>query len=404
MRSQQENKMILKIIHNSLTHMLKYLQRDQHYMRNYSCTNIFKMVFLLSIIGLIIISPITYASVSDNVKFSKITDVSAEDAYDILVDEGDDVCYVSFGVSGVKSYNINSYQSPKVISWVPEENNGYAHQIYKLGPNIYVGDGRAGITVIDWSIQNSPQVVNRTLGYYGWAVTSDEAGNTLFLASGGNIFGYDPELVVFNVSQLGQFELITTVPLPGDCVDVEVENNILYITANRIPLITFDVSNVSEPIELDRTGENIEGSFATDIEIIGDYAYVANWQGPFQIFDIQDPSNLTLAYESPVNQVSSCVESSGDILYFTNATEGLVLYNVSTPDIPTIIGIYDDNRYQYRVDIVGDYIFMTQQSYGFVILKIAQKQIPGYSLGFTIYAAVFTIGIITFLLRRRVLK
>jgi len=383
------------------TDMLICIQKHHFGMKNRTgckCT-----IFLYVICSLIIllILPLPPVFASETLTFKKIADVTVGDGYDILVDESKNLCYVSFGASGVKLYDITSFSSPEMISQMNEQNNGYAHQIHKIGSTIYVGDGRAGLTVYNWTIPQSPQPQNRTLGYYGWATTSDSITNSLFLASGGDLFGFDTELVLFNISQPGQLELLDEIPIPGDCVDVEVVSGILYITGETIPLLTFNVANVSDVVELDQANENPPGSFATDIEIVGDFAYVSNWQGPFQIFSIADPSNISLIHEFSEYHDSTCVESNGEVVFLVDSIQGLVVFNVSDPLDPMIMGIYTDDQVQYRVDIVENYIFMTQLSKGFVILQINPRTISGYGIGLFIFACVVYIGL---LIQKRALK
>jgi len=351
-----------------------------------------------------IVTPLNLASASENVKFKKIADVSAGDGYDILIDEGNDYCFVSLGYTGIKLYDITTMESPELVEWKTQENNGYAHQLYKRGTNIYVGDGRAGLTVINWSDPENFVIQNRTLGYYGWSATSDDAGETLFLASGGSLFGYDTEIVLFNITNPGQLELITEIPIPEYCVDVEHKDGVLYTTSEAVPLIAIDVSNTSNPIVLDQAPANTGDSFASDIEIVGNYAYIANWEGPFQVYDIQDPANLTLVFENEDYSDSTCVKSDEEILFLTDGTEGLILLDISDPINPIEFARYNDGRVQYRVDIVDDYIFMTQQSYGFIILQMSPKQIPGISLEFIIITLIATTGILLFLFRKKALK
>jgi len=399
-----KNKTILKILYNQITDMLKCLQWDQYVMKNNNHKYNLGTLFMFILISVIAVSPIELASASENVKFKKIADVSAGDGFDILVDEGNDHCFVSLGYTGVKLYDLTSMKSPELIGWKNEENNGYAHQLYKRGTHIYVGDCRAGLTVINWSDPENFVTQNRTLGYYGWSATSDDTGETLFLASGGSLFGYDTEIVLFNITNPGQLELITEIPIPDYCVDVEFKDGVIYTTSDAIPLISIDVSNVSDPIILDMAPANSGESAASDIEIVGNYAFISNWEGPFQVFNIQNPENLTLVYENELYSRSAGVSCDGDVLYLTDEIEGLVLLNITDPTEPIDFASYNDGRFQYRVDIVGNFIFMTQQSYGFIILEMIPKQIPGISLGFIIITLIATTGILLLLLRKKVLK
>ena len=393
--SKLKNKLIMIGFHREITDMLIYLQRDQYCMKKRTPKRDFKILFVLVffIILISIHSEVVFAQSS--IKFTKIADVSAGNGYDILVDEGEDLCYVSFGASGMKLYDISTLSSPSLISQIPEQNNGYAHQIHQISDTIYVGDGRAGLTVYNYSVPDSLQYQNQLLGYYGWAAKSNQ--NTLFLASGGDLFGYDTELVLFNITQPGQLELIIEVPISQTCVDVEISGDLLLITSERIPLITFNISNVSDPIELDRAEENSVYSFATDIEIVGDYAYVANWEGPFQVFSIEDPANISLVYEDERYNDATGIKCCGDVLFLADGTEGLILFDITLRDSPEVLGVYEDGREQYRMDIVGDYVFLTQQSYGFVILLLSERNIPGFNIGILVLVSLFCV---IFLYRR----
>ncbi len=361
----------------------------------------FLIGLFISFIMLHTLLPIVHATGS--LKLTVISDTISGDGYDISVDTDSEVCYLSTGYQGVRRFNISDYENPVLQHHITEQNNGYAHQLLQINSTIYVGDGYAGLTVINWTIPDSPQVLNRTTGQYGWSMAVDDENKTLFFASGSSYHGIDEYLVIFNITEIGQLELISELAMPGTCTDVEFASNIVYLTEGDVPLVSIDVSNRSNPVELDRAETNPDDSFGTEVEVVGDYAYVASWHGPFQIFDISDPANLILVKEIDEYSDGTGIDSYGNYVYFVDERDGLIVFDISTPGDPKLKGKYTDSRIPYRVEVVEEYIFLTH-SQGFTILQQNPRIIPGYNVWVLITSILGVLIVVSVYFRKRMKK
>jgi len=137
-------------------------------------------------------------------------------------------------------------------------------------------------------------------------------------------------------------------------------------------LLVFDVSTPSSP-RLDGLYQTLNGK---DIEVAGNYAYVAGDAGGITIFDVSSPTSpVRIAGFNPGGYVKN-LYLNGKYLFAADETKGLVILDVSDPRTPSLVTVYDTFNGISDVFVRGGYAFLATITKGFSILDISDPSTP----------------------------
>ncbi len=112
-----------------------------------------------------------------------------------------------------------------------------------------------------------------------------------------------------------------------------------------------------------------------EVDIQGDYAYIAAKYGGLVIMDISNLSTPTFIgqYEGEGYANDLCVQ--GDYVYTGFYGEGFAILDISNPENITKVGVYkEDNYYCYSVDVLGNLAFVANYNYGLDIFDVSDPQ------------------------------
>ncbi len=134
--------------------------------------------------------------------------------------------------------------------------------------------------------------------------------------------------------------------------DLKVTGNIMYALDEGVGLIVYDITTITDPVELSRyeiTGQDVEGR---ELEIVGNYAYLAvNNQG-LMVLDVSDPNTPTLETTITDFGHAESLAIEDDVAYMTSSGF-LVLYEISNPQAPEIIASYYVELGAGNIDVEG---------------------------------------------------
>ncbi|MHA2369622.1 MAG: LVIVD repeat-containing protein [Candidatus Hodarchaeales archaeon] len=329
-------------------------------------------------------------------KFTKFGQVSTGgDAYEIWVNEAKGLAYVTCGYSGLKIFNVSSPSSPSELSHVPEQpasiptghTTGYAHQFF-IDSNdlVYVGDGAAGLTIINCSDPLQPSLISQYLGGYAWDIQT--AGNIAYVALGWVDESFYSGLHIVNVSTPSTPFFVGDYSTQGIISDIDVENDLLFLSSNQEGLLVLNISNRTNPELVGRYEELVGGDGFFTFDMAANLVYVASWASDFRILDISDPQNLLVVGEYEGTENYSSVKIY-DELAFLCAKQGLTILNVTNPANPTEIGHYSDSGRINSVYKKNDIIFLATEEDGLVVLSSSKSSsASGFELPFLLFALV----------------
>jgi hypothetical protein len=244
------------------------------------------------------------------------------------------------------------------------------------GNCLYVADQDSGLYILDIS---NPFQLTQIGSYIMPGSTSDLAvsGNLAYLSCTDYVtgFGY---LRIIDVSdpahpvEIGYFEAddyaIMSVVTSGDYAYLELHDGFdSYLT----------VIDVSDPVHPMQVLEPFIMPIA-GMCVVGNYLYVVGQN--IRIYDISNPLQLSMigSYNS-ANYLPLNINVVGDYAYIAWYSSGLCVLDVSNPATPTLAGSYNTSGWTYAATVVGDHVYMADGAY----LGIYQFLAPGLNLALT---------------------
>jgi len=237
----------------------------------------------------------TYAYVADWGSF-KIIDISNPSnpeviksmemgAYRVLI--ADNYAYVVGYASGIRVLDISDPSNPQIMSLIDLPG---ALGIFISGNYAYVADYYNGLQVVDISDPSTPRVIGTT--------ETPVSGRSVTVSGIYAYMSYKPSLKdsglqVINISDPSNPQVIGSVDILSDehqyytFQDVDVSGNYVYLAGSASGLHCIDVSNPSNPY-LVKTLDTPDSAFG--VYISGNYAYVADGMSGLQAIDISFPS------------------------------------------------------------------------------------------------------------------
>lgn len=306
---------------------------------------------------------------ANQIVLTKIAQVETGDAYDVWIDTDNDIAYVTCGYSGVKIYDISDPHEPIELANVSSSSSGYAHQLVMRENLMFIGDGRGGLKIIDFENLSNPVVLSQYTGDYAWDV--EVRGDTAFVANG--FQGIGGKLTIVNVTDPATPILLSSFITIGDATDIEVVDNLAFLTTSYAGFTVFDISNHTNPIQLAQyIGPSTSDTDLGDLEIVGDLAFLSYWNKSFKVLNITDLSNIEVIAEfnKSLESFSVHIDTERSLAYLCDLELGLILLDIHNPTQLTEVTRYFDGGKPNRVEVVGNLIYMTDQENGFVILGI----------------------------------
>ncbi|MCK5047439.1 MAG: hypothetical protein KAS22_12715, partial [Candidatus Heimdallarchaeota archaeon] len=301
-------------------------------------------------LGLYVEYPIAYLAESDNGLYIVNTTVKTStveighidtpgNATDVLVDGG--FAYVADGPAGVQIVDIRDPTNPQIVG--SYDTPGNARKLALQGNTLFVADGPGGVIVLDLADISHPTFVTQEYPF----PTGD--ANDVDLFGGILVVGADLGLYTYEIAAIGggitDFSNSAYLNAYSDykAYDVRVKGNIAYVVGGDDGLYTLNVRDPNNPILLDQAVA-APSRFYRKLEVRGNFAYIADYGsgGGLRIYDISDPTNIFQTDLIGLTYASD-VTLSGDIAYVADGTFGIYLFNISDPyAISSTVNSWDD--------------------------------------------------------------
>ncbi|MDH6099509.1 pre-peptidase C-terminal domain-containing protein [Anabaenopsis sp. FSS-46] len=197
-------------------------------------------------------------------------------------------------------------------------------------------------------------------------------GTTYYLAVDG--YGNETGNITLNVSPFSNYNTF------GFAIGVQVVGNYAYVADYGAGLQIIDISDPANPT---RTGGYDTSGYARGVEVVGNYAYVADSSAGLQIIDISNPANPTRTggYDTPGS--AEGVQVVGNYAYVADEwSGGLQIIDISYPTKPTRTGGYDTFARAYDVQVVGNYAYVADEWSGLQVINISNPANPTLTGGY----------------------
>ncbi|NCR00145.1 MAG: hypothetical protein GPJ11_11905, partial [Microcystis aeruginosa L211-101] len=167
--------------------------------------------------------------------------------------------------------------------------------------------------------------------------------------------------------------LVGSYDTPGYAMDVQVVGNYAYVADYYSGLQIIDISNPATPT---LKGNYDTSGYAWDVQIAGNYAYVADYYPGLQIIDISNPATPTLKGNYHTSGYAAGVQIVGNYAYVADGYLGLQIIDISNPATPTPKGNYHTSGYAAGVQIAGNYAYVADGYLGLQIIDISNPATP----------------------------
>jgi hypothetical protein len=200
----------------------------------------------------------------------------------------------------------------------------WSQDVAVRGTYAYVADYSKGLRIVDITVPQAPVEVGKfdTRGMaYGVSVQEPYA----FVAD------YDSGLCIVNVADVRNPVFVAQIATTSFTMDAAARGHDLFIADGK-NINVYDISDIANPRRL---GGCSAYGFARQIELSGDYAFVADAYGGAAVFDITDPSApARIGFYTAGSDVHD-IAVRGNLIYALDNTTGLYIIRF---DAPTKVG------------------------------------------------------------------
>jgi hypothetical protein len=305
-------------------------------------------------------------------------------SFDVAVDGS--TAYVADGWAGLRSVSVADPSHP--IENAAVKTGCWAMGIKLAGRWIYVADGCAGLAVVDASRRDQ---LARVAQY-----STDRTDARAVAAIGGTVYladrnwgvralatspgpkrrgGERPMPAISNLVETASHAFVSEVH------DVDVQGDYAYVAAGYAGLRVIDLTQPSAPQEV---GAFLTRSYTTGVAAQGHYAYIVTGQETPErgvyIIDVSDPRNPVQAgyfYLDPGGTVygaGHAIRVSGNYAYVANEW-GIGILDVSQPSNPLWVGFVPTDGSTFHVTLDGSRAYSTGNG-SFGVIDISNPQAP----------------------------
>src|SRR6185436_12656351 len=205
-------------------------------------------------------------------------------------------------------------------------------------------------------------VLDLTARSSGTNYASSDLSIVSFGATDGEIFGGRAGTASVTVTNSGkQFIVAVTVEafapvvlsaidIPGYANNVDVSGDYAYVAAGAAGLQVVDISDRKHPAivaSLDTDG------VAIDVRVVGDFVYVADGQAGLQIVDIANPLQPQLVGHAQTGGIAQDVKVEQGFAYVADGLNGVTIVDVSEATQPVVRGHVGDIGNAVGIDVQG---------------------------------------------------
>ena len=318
----------------------------------------------------LLIATFAICSLSCHKKTTEPDNFTIVEVSSIPVEFANQVCkvgnllYIADTFDGFKIANVAEPANPFEIS--STSLNGDVYGIVAQGDYAYVPVD--GLQVFNCSDPTNPSQIN-SYSNNNFACYATISDNKLFLAL--NFFGImifditDPNATLYPDHLLGSFAV------PGYVLTVKVSGDYAYVTEDTAEkgLRIYDISNLANPLPL---GYFATTGSATGIEIVGNYAYLCDYDNGVFIINISDPNNPYQVGHYQSTGKTCGLDVVGNLMYVAAGSAGLRVVDASIPSNPIEITRIETSDLALDVQVYGNFAYVSAKSAGVRIIQVAK--------------------------------
>jgi len=302
---------------------------------------------------------------------------------DVVVNNN--IAYVAAGNDGMKIIDVSNTSNPRLMGVV--DTTGYTVDLVVKNNYAYIAAETGGLVIIDISPTYQPILSNHIAspGYHEIAV----ANNRLYVAEGNGSTSY---LKIFNISDpinpipLNPYPAYPNYNMLGSTSGLKVVGDYLYSASMYYGLQVYRISDPTNIVRVSQCDDNFGalpycGGLANEIDVVDNYAYIANGVGGFDIVDITNPENVQWVSHIPFGNALG-VTVSGNYAYVSNYYNGgnnLNVVNITNKSAPFLQGTISVSSVSSGIKYLNDFIFLGDRFRGMAVINVSNKSAPTLS-------------------------
>ncbi|MDH6097941.1 Ig-like domain-containing protein [Anabaenopsis sp. FSS-46] len=243
---------------------------------------------------------------------------------------------------------------------------------------VFTGDAVNNLTLVDFNDDFGDSTSQVT--FFPTAGTTYYIAVDGFLGTTGNI--------QLNLAQILSLSDYNT---PGFATAVQVVGDYAYVADYESGLQIINITNPSNP---SLTGSYNTPDFALGVQVVGNYAYVADGESGLQIINITNPSSPTLIGSFDTPNFALGVQVVGNYAYVADGESGLQIINITNPSSPTLIGSFDTPGSAEGVQVVGNYAYVADGESGLQIINITNPSSPTLTASYNTPGLAFSVQVV----------
>ena len=308
---------------------------------------------------------ISVVDISDPLNLVELGFCDVQGATGIFVDE--EYSYVSADGYGLRTLDISNPANPFEIGYY--DPNGKSCDIVLIGDIAYIAaKWGGGLRIVDVSDPLNPFEISRLeieeSNSYGIGVSGDIVCLAEFFEGG---------LRIIDISDINNPVEVSFLELGSIAYQVELEGNYAYVANSNNGLRVVDISDCANPVIVG----TCPMSSCNDVDIDNGYAFVAmGYDGDMAVIDISDPTNPMYVSSMAFQGYLAAVSVLGDYVYTAHRYGGLRIIDVSNPTSPVLLAQYYTINRSEDVTAFGDYAFLAQRYYGLQVFNVSNPTNP----------------------------
>lgn len=255
--------------------------------------------------------------------------------------------------------NATNRTNPFVISTVTV--GGWAAGMYTDGAYYVYLANTSGLNICQIDNPMAPtNIGNYVMQNYASVFDTDVIGNRAYISNG------DEGLWIYDVTSADDPQIEINFNLSSAIRGLKVVDSLAYIAAEDTP--TLHIMDVSIPFNATVLGTFDTAGSAYNVDVVGNYAYIAGASPGLQIVDISDPTMPVSVGSYEIAAAVKDVKVVGDYAYVAAYGDGLYILNISQPGTPTLVSNFDTER-AVGVAVDGIFVYIADNYDGLRILS-----------------------------------
>lgn len=280
---------------------------------------------------------------------------------------------------GTFYYRVNAYSGAFISANSDEEHTnifldligsantpGVAQDIITSGWYAYVPDNYAGLQIIYFGNPENPNIVHTMDDFEDRVFSADTEGDFLYVTShcGSST---DPGVIsMVDISDPSNPEITGSSHTSGIPYDIEVVGDFAYIADGDNGLSVFFISG-SAPHFVTNVST---GGHAQSIYVDGTNAYITQGLDGIAIFDITDPFYPTLSATYATSGAKD-IFVLNDYAFIADSEDGLLILDVSNPTSPAFTAKVETDGFVTGIHVNNSYAYITDSEIGLITIDIS---------------------------------